>query len=143
MASPEVHHFSAAGTLGTHHNDPEHHHDADHDQIRNKLVPPRNGHGSPVFNIKAQIIDRNLIKLLAGFVCLHLAYCLQKILTDGGFKVKTPVRKICIRDLRCFCQPDEVIVADGNPCHFTLVDHIQQCRIFDAFGNSLVQASVE
>ena len=96
-AAAEGHDPSVAAALGAHHQEPDHRHDAQHDQVRNKLVPPGNRHRRPVFNGKVQVVDRNVGQLFPDLVGLHLANGFDKVVPDRRLKVIAPLREIGVR----------------------------------------------
>ena len=131
-ALAKAHHLAVAACLSTHHQVPEQqedHRDHNHGQ---ELHPPRGLHRRTVFHREAQVIHRHFVQCLALFVGFHLPHRVNKVAADGGFKVILPIREVGCRHGGVCLQAHQGRAPNGDPAHLTILDHLQQLRIFDA-----------
>ena len=142
-ALAEVHHFAAAARLGPDHHEPDHAHDNQHDQVRQEIIPPRDAHRGPVFQVKGQLVHRHLVDGNTLFVRFNLADCLQEILTDRGLEIIVPFREILVTDDGLLVYAHQGIVAYRDAAYFIVLDLFQQLRVLDPAAYGLVQAAVQ
>ena len=142
-ALAEGHHLSAAARLGADHHKPYDCHNTQHDQVRQEIIPPRNHNRGTVFQVKRQLVHRNLIQRYVLFIGFNLADSVQEVRTDCGFKIVVAFREIVRRHIGGFGHTNQGIVSDGNSGYLAFFDHIQQLRIFDPAADRLAQAAVQ
>ena len=128
----EVHHLPAAARLLAHDIPPHHHQQHNGDQVGDQFQIPGGHHRGKVFDFKAQIPDRQGIRVHALFLGQHGEHGIVKIRADGGFKIIGPRRIIGQGNAAVLQPPHQGRAPDGDPVDFLVFDALEQFGILDA-----------
>ena len=142
-ALAKIHDLAVAAALARHDEVPGRHGDDNHQDKGQKLHIPRRDHRRAVLYREGQITYADLVQRFSLGGGSHLPDGIDKVRSDGGFKVVAALGKIRIGYGAVAVEAHQRRAANGHRFHVILTDGGEQLGIFDAAADGLAQSSVE